>query len=387
MAWIASLKIVLISSGVVALAWAIKLSVPLAMEFVASYLPLMFRSLLRPPYIYVLINGIIITIVASSRFHHDRSPEPKPQPEESESEHEEGQQDGSDPYEQQIYLEPLVHEEVHEEMPAVINGSVEAEPEPEPEVEDVRVDEDEVVISSSTWTPPKSVMKSNEIASPEVEDVRVDEDEVVISSSTWTPPKSVMKSNEIASPEVEDVRVDEDEVVISSSTWTPPKSVMKSDEIASPVEKPLVSVRFSHRKPARSSPEAGKPLRVAKPKRHDTLENTWKAITEGRSMPLSRHMKKSETWENQGRQVQHKVDSAVDTSAVLNSETFKDWTNQQQVTASAGCVGKLRKEPSLGQEELNRRVEAFINKFNEEMRLQRQESLNQYMETVKRGSH
>ncbi|BFG27638.1 hypothetical protein CerSpe_139120 [Prunus speciosa] len=319
MAWIASLKIVLISSGVVALAWAIKLSVPLAMEFVASYLPLMFRSLLRPPYIYVLINGIIITIVASSRFHHDRSPEPKPQPEESESEHEEGQQDGSDPYEQQIYLEPLVHEEVHEEMPAVINGSVEAEPEPE--------------------------------------------------------------------PEVEDVRVDEDEVVISSSTWTPPKSVMKSDEIASPVEKPLVSVRFSHRKPARSSPEAGKPLRVAKPKRHDTLENTWKAITEGRSMPLSRHMKKSETWENQGRQVQHKVDSAVDTSAVLNSETFKDWTNQQQVTASAGCVGKLRKEPSLGQEELNRRVEAFINKFNEEMRLQRQESLNQYMETVKRGSH
>ncbi|BFG27639.1 hypothetical protein CerSpe_139140 [Prunus speciosa] len=353
MAWIASLKIVLISSGVVALAWAIKLSVPLAMEFVASYLPLMFRSLLRPPYIYVLINGIIITIVASSRFHHDRSPEPKPQPEESESEHEEGQQDGSDPYEQQIYLEPLVHEEVHEEMPAVINGSVEAEPEPEPEVEDVRVDEDEVVISSSTWTPPKSVMKSNEIASPEVEDVRVDEDEVVI----------------------------------SSSTWTPPKSVMKSDEIASPVEKPLVSVRFSHRKPARSSPEAGKPLRVAKPKRHDTLENTWKAITEGRSMPLSRHMKKSETWENQGRQVQHKVDSAVDTSAVLNSETFKDWTNQQQVTASAGCVGKLRKEPSLGQEELNRRVEAFINKFNEEMRLQRQESLNQYMETVKRGSH
>ncbi|XP_008224934.1 PREDICTED: uncharacterized protein LOC103324631 isoform X2 [Prunus mume] len=352
MAWIASLKIVLISSGVVALAWAMKLSVPLAMEFVASHLPLVcasFRSLLRPPYIYVLINGIIITIVASSRFHHDRSPQPKPQPEESESTVLELETPAV--YEQRRYLGPLVHEEVHEERPAVINDSVEAEPE------------------------------------PEVEDVRVDEDEVVISSSTWTPPKSVMKSNEIASLEVEDVRVDEDEVVISSSTWTPPKSVMKSDQIASPVEKPLVSVRFSHRKPARSSPEGGKPLRVAKPKRHDTLENTWKAITEGRSMPLSRHMKKSETWENHGRQVQLKVDSAVDTSAVLNSETFKDWTNQQQVTASAGGVGKLRKEPSLSQDELNRRVEAFINKFNEEMRLQRQESLNQYMETVKRGSH
>ncbi|CAL2251548.1 unnamed protein product [Prunus armeniaca] len=318
MAWIASLKIVLISSGVVALAWAMKLSVPLVMEFVASHLPLVcasFRSLLRPPYIYVLINGIIITIVASSRFHHDRSPQPKPQPEESESTVLEFETPAV--YEQRRYLGPLVHEEVHEERPAVVNDSVEAEPE----------------------------------------------------------------------PEVEDVRVDEDEVVISSSTWTPPKSVMKSDQIASPVEKPLVSVRFSHRKPARSSPEGGKPLRVAKPKRHDTLENTWKAITEGRSMPLSRHMKKSETWENHGRQVQLKVDSAMDTSAVLNSETFKDWTNQQQVTASAGGVGKLRKEPSLSQDELNRRVEAFINKFNEEMRLQRQESLNQYMETVKRGSH
>lgn len=128
-------------------------------------------------------------------------------------------------------------------------------------------------------------------------------------------------------------------------------------------------------------------MRVAKPKRHDTLENTWKAITEGRSMPLSRHMKKSETWENHGRQVQLNVDSAVDTSAVLNSETFKDWTNQQQGTVSAGSVRKLKKEPSLSQDELNRRVEAFINKFNEEMRLQRQESLNQYMETVKRESH
>lgn len=126
-------------------------------------------------------------------------------------------------------------------------------------------------------------------------------------------------------------------------------------------------------------------LRVSKPKRHETLENTWKAITEGRSIPLSRHMKKCDTWENHGRQIDL---GQLGPSPVKKSETFKDRSNQQApaVTSSPGS-GKLRKEPSLSQDELNRRVEAFIKKFNEEMRLQRQESLNQYMEMINRGSH
>lgn len=127
--------------------------------------------------------------------------------------------------------------------------------------------------------------------------------------------------------------------------------------------------------------EDGKKLRVTKPGRHETLENTWKTITEGRAMPLTRHMKKSDTWENHGRQVN------VDPSPVKKSETFKDRTNFQlpPVNNSPGSAGKLRKEPSLSQDELNRRVEAFIKKFNDEMRLQRQESLRQYQEMISRG--
>nr|POE50507.1 hypothetical protein CFP56_27968 [Quercus suber] len=181
---------------------------------------------------------------------------------------------------------------------------------------------------------------------------------------------------------------EEDEFVDPSATWTPEKDVVVSSEYLYPAEKPLVSERFGHRKPAKASPEGARALRVAKPKRHETLENTWKAITEGRAMPLSRHMKKSDTWENHGRDIH--VDSLG--GLVKKSETFKDRTNQAAPDALALSVGPgkphlLRKEPSLSQDELNRRVEAFIEKFNEEMRLQKQESLNRYKEMINRGAH
>lgn len=103
-------------------------------------------------------------------------------------------------------------------------------------------------------------------------------------------------------------------------------------------------------------------------------------------MPLTRHLKKLETWENHGRHITvADVDSS--TAAVKKSETFRDRTNFQSppVSSNNSPAGKLRKEPSLSQDELNRRVEAFIKKFNEEMRLQRQESLNQYREMINRG--
>ncbi|KAA8519859.1 hypothetical protein F0562_014051 [Nyssa sinensis] len=155
-------------------------------------------------------------------------------------------------------------------------------------------------------------------------------------------------------------------------------------------EKPRVSARFGHRKPVKASPEGGRALRVAKPKRNETLENTWKMITDGRHMPLTRHLRKSDTWQTHDHHMEASP-LARDQSPqmVYKSETFKDRTNfnpPSSVSSSPGS-GKLRKEPSLSQDELNRRVEAFIKKFNEEMRLQRQESLNQYMEMINRGAH
>lgn len=86
---------------------------------------------------------------------------------------------------------------------------------------------------------------------------------------------------------------------------------------------------------------------MARPKRQETLETTWKMITEGRHVPLTRH--------DRG-------------SGGDNSPS-----------------ARIRKEASVGQDDLNRRVEAFIKKFNEDLRIQRQESLQQFMDMINRG--
>lgn len=139
----------------------------------------------------------------------------------------------------------------------------------------------------------------------------------------------------------------------------------------------------------------GKALGVSKPKRQETFENTWKTITEGRSMPLTRHLKKSDTWDSHLRRNpappmdENDNTTTPPTQKMKKSETFGDNrsnTNNSSLSPSPGS-GRLRKEPSLSQDDLNRRVEAFIKKFNEEMRLQRQESLNQYQEMIRRGGH
>jgi hypothetical protein len=133
-------------------------------------------------------------------------------------------------------------------------------------------------------------------------------------------------------------------------------------------------------------------LRVARPRKEETLESTWKAITEGRGPPLARHLKKSDTWDTRpGRRLSGGGSSGeVDPAAVAatagamwKAETFND---SGAGRSKAAPPAPVRREPSLGQDELNRRVEAFIHKFNMEMRLQRQESLKHYNDMLGRGS-
>ncbi|EOY28393.1 Uncharacterized protein TCM_029972 [Theobroma cacao] len=325
---ILSLKVLFISIGMLAIAFGLKVSVPLVLEFSVSQAPLLwstFRSWLKPPYLYVIINGIIITIAASSRFNHKT-----------------GEKDQKEQMQQRSKISVDQGPAFEDEMKSGLDFGV---------------------VESS------ALVYEQEQRGEEVETRGFEEE---------------------SNAAVEDVGDGGDEFAISKSEWIPPRR-MDSSEIPSdsllPTEKPPAASRFGHRKPVRANPEGGRALRVAKPKRHETLENTWKMITEGRAMPLTRHLKKSDTWENHGRDVN--VEALADSPLMKKSETFRDRTNYQpppvQVTSSPAS-GKLRKEPSLSQDELNRRVEAFIKKFNDEMRLQRQESLNQYMEMINRGS-
>ncbi|XP_039001496.1 uncharacterized protein LOC120127701 [Hibiscus syriacus] len=319
--WMLSLKVLFISIGVLTITLGLKVSVPLVLEFSVSQAPLLwsaFRSWLKPPYLYVIINGIIITIAASSRFHQNNG--------ESEQTEEMQQQRRS---KISVDQPPAVEHEMKSGL-------------------DFGVDE-----------PVAYELKE-----------RVQEVETTVFEA---------ETNVAVS----------DEFAILKSEWIPPRR-MDSSEIPSDalflIEKPPASSRFGHRKPVKASPDGDRALRVAKPKRHETLENTWKMITEGKSMPLTRHLKKSDTWENHGRDIN--VEALSDSTAAMKKlATFRDRTNYQPPTelVSYPSPVKLRKEPWLSQDELNRRVEAFIKKFNDEMRLQRQESLNQYMEMVNRG--
>jgi hypothetical protein len=245
-------------------------------------------------------------------------------------------------------------------------------------------------------------------------------------------------------PEVEEEK--EDDFLISRSAWTPQRRVVREDaqvdnEVVAPFadltnsrEKPLSSSRFG-RKAAKPSPEGKKQkhrlnrysqvfnspassfglqrpnsrrstsptwlgillyarkrtilltatahvvagsraLRVSRPRRGDTLENTWKAITEGRAPPLARHLKKADTFDTRpGRR-------PSGGGASREMAPPAPATMQKAETYNDAGARKVRREPSLGQDDLNRRVEAFINKFNMEMRLQRQESLKHYSEMV-----
>lgn len=304
--WGLSLKVLLISTGVVSMAVALKISVPVVVEFAVSEVPSIWSfvlSWLRPPYLYLVINFIIIIIVASSKLQHKV-----------------------------------------EEPPETAG----------------------ITISSAVVM--DYAVPYNGVVSKNVVELRPEFGYVYDANAVV----------EARAPDAKTEMNDSDEFTISTTSWR----LERKDSVENliPAEKPLVSMRFGHRRAVKSSPEAGKVLGVSKPKRHDTLESTWKTITDGRPMPLTRHLKKADSLESQRCSID------LTPPKVKKSETFTDRSSTNSSVASSPGSGKMKREPSLSQDELNRRVEAFIKKFNEEMRLQRQESLNQYNEMIRRGA-
>jgi len=168
----------------------------------------------------------------------------------------------------------------------------------------------------------------------------------------------------------------------------------RSERIRTPdvrkVKRSLATTRFHYKKSAsaRSGAEA-KSLGISRPpkKKGDTLEATWKAITEGRGPPLTRQLRKSETMESVHRGDATEAAASHDSSPPPPSVFRKSARNRtDDLPQGPELALELWKEPSPSQDELNRRVEAFISKMNNDIKLQREESMDRYMEMVNRGA-
>ncbi|GAB2298721.1 hypothetical protein Dimus_032795 [Dionaea muscipula] len=359
------LKLTLISTAVLFSAVLISFLLPQLLVTASSDLPLLWSSLrswLRPPYLYFVINGIIITIAASSRLHHHRSNNNNHNVDEVDIHHHyHVSPDINFSLKAPPAYDALGHVPAHDPYQFDDYGAVSAK--------DVDVVGETPGFGGVILREEGSVDEMVPVMLKAVMDDAEEEVKIRDLDLDLTAEKSLCM-----------IPVRQDSLDVPSENWLP-----------STAEKPSVTSRFAHyRRPARSGPEGGKVLRVTKPRSKETLEGTWKAITEGRHMPLTRHLKKSDTWQIQSSQLVNPPHADAPPRMAKKSETFKDGTGGRYSAASVAprpSVGvRLRKEPSLGQDELNRRVEAFINKFNEEMRLQRQQSLQQYMEMINRGA-
>ncbi|KAK1371955.1 hypothetical protein POM88_038047 [Heracleum sosnowskyi] len=104
----------------------------------------------------------------------------------------------------------------------------------------------------------------------------------------------------------------------------------------------------------------------------DSMEATWEAIVEAGKLPEKKQLKKMETWN-----APPVVMAAAGKKEMRKLETFNESLLGRQ-------RGGLMKDMSVGQAELNNRIEAFISKFNRDMRLQRQESDQRFLEMINR---
>ncbi|KAJ3705087.1 hypothetical protein LUZ61_008792 [Rhynchospora tenuis] len=345
MGYTGTTRLVTLSIGVVWTAVMLRFMGPSAYVLLSDWLPRAYVSIsswLTPPYLYLIINGIILSIAASSRFSppktlpvKDSIPVPVP---------------GADPV--QVPVPIPVSVALQDRVP------VQVPPAP-------------LEVPTSVPVP---VQREDRKPIFEIPDVEDEEEEFVIRGPRWDMEK---REDEEMAP-----------VVYTDSLVEP---VVRADSMEMPIEytkltesteKPPVSSRFS-RKSVRPSPE-GKALRVARSRKGETLESTWRAITEGRQLPLARHLKKSDTWETRAPQKISDEVAPPPGPLMRKAETFHERGGGDSPLAGSG-EKKIKREPSLGQDELNRRVEAFIKKFNEEMRLQRQESFKHYMDMVNQG--
>lgn len=303
------MKAVLISTGFLATAMHLKVIVPVAVDF--SQAPILFSSLLawlKPPYLYVITNVIIVVIFVSSKFFRSTVSSTERKDYEVSYSGDNKFQTHQNDHQQNVNRAPLRRRT--ESKDSDFGGFI-------------------AKVSALI------VVKEPEVVHEEKERLVVEAAEMVIKEE---------KSNSLV-------------VVAKSGNQTP-------------VEKPLVTARIGQRKPVVKTTPAERnsmrALRVAKPKRNETLENTWKMIMEGKAaLPLTSYYKRPDTF-GLGEETTKQSD------VLKKSEAFTDMTNYYQslpaiLPPPPPPLVKIKKvKVSRSRDELNRRVEAFIKKCNDE---------------------
>ena len=107
--------------------------------------------------------------------------------------------------------------------------------------------------------------------------------------------------------------------------------------------------------------------------KNESLEKIWKALMEEHGIPAARQLKKCETWnKNDGGSLPRKE--------MRKSNTFAEARSSFRETHPFP-----RKDEFLSQDELNTKVEDFIRKCRNKMRLERLESDQRFMDILNRG--
>ncbi|KAL1811541.1 hypothetical protein ACET3Z_021606 [Daucus carota] len=301
-----SVRLALSVAAVVSMVIMVTFSPQLTIDITVSRVGFIWRpvaSWLRPPYLYLVINCIIITIFASSKLHeHHRD------------------------YSEPVRLFPTDDHCVGEDQRELVDL-----PQSSTGVECVEFS-DEAPGNENNSLPTTRIITC-------VNDVQVvDSDNANVRCSDEGTAKGA-----------------------NVETWKLPGSES-----------------FIHPKDVQLDTQGRKKLGAQKPEKElKTLESTWKAITDGRPMPT--------THQYSGGNLQDPRNMIK--SEIFNQQASSNRSNISRTLAGSSGWGKLSRDPSLGQDELNKRAEEFISRFKEDMRLQRKESLRQYVEMINSSAY